>query len=247
MEYTQELYNDDREGYNFEEEGDDYQGLPILQSEVEAALKVMRPGKAVGEDGIAVEMLEVLGEWGVEVVTKIANCIYDTGGIPNQMAQSVFITIPKKPGTIQCDKFRTISVMSQLSKVVLRIILNRARNKIETEIAEEQYGFRKGKGTCNAIFVLRMIGERALEMRKDLYMCFIDYQKAFHTIKHVDLLTILIRLDIGRKDLRIIRNLYYKQNAAVRVDNELMDYVKIRRGVRQGCVCHQSFSPCTQR
>ena len=54
-----------------------------------------------------------------------------------------------------------------------------------------------------------MIGERAFEMRKDLYMCFIDYKKSFDTIKHVDLLTILNRLDIGRKDLRIIRNLYY--------------------------------------
>ena len=118
----------------------------------------------MGEDGIAVEMLEVLKEWGVEVVTKITNCNNDTGWVPNQLTQSVFITIPKKPGAIQCDEFRTISVMSQLSKAVLRYILNRARNKKDTEIAEEQYGFRKGIGTCNAIFVQRMIGERALEM-----------------------------------------------------------------------------------
>ena len=186
----------------------------------------------MGEDGIAVEMLEVLGEWGEEVVTKIANYKYYTGGIPNQMAQSVFITITKKSGAIQCDKFTTISVMSQLSRVVLRLILNRERNKIETEIAEEQYGFRKGKRTCNAIFVLRIIGERALEIREDLYMRFIDFQKAFDTITHVDILTILNRQDIGRKDLRIIRNLYYKQSAAVRVAHKLTDYVTIKRRVR---------------
>ena len=181
-------------------------------------------------------MLEVLGEWGVGVVTKIANSIYDTGQIPEQMAQSVFITIPKKPGAIDCDKFRTISVMSQLSKIVLRIILNRLRNKIEWEIAEEQFGFMKGKGTCNAIFIIRMLGERALEMQKDLFMCFIDYQKAFDTVRHADLLKILNRLDIGKKDLRVIRNLYYEQTAAVRVEDELTDWVNIKRGVRQGCV-----------
>ena len=236
MEYTQELYNDVRADYDLEVEGSYYQGSPILQSEVEAAMKAMKAGKAVGEDGIAVEMLEVLGEWGVEVVSEIANCIYDTGRIPDQMARSVFITIPKKPGAIDCDKFRTISIMSQLSKLVLRIVLNRAKNKIEAEIAEEQYGFRKGKGTCNAIFVLRMIIERAIEVQKNLFMCFIDYQKAFDTVKHEELLALLSSLDIGRKDLRIIRNLYYEQTAAVRVDNELTDYVKIKRGVRQGCV-----------
>ena len=151
MEYTKELYDNDRVQYEVQEEGDN-EGAPILQCEVEEAMKAMRPGKAVGEDGIATEMLEVLGEWGVDMVTKIANCIYNTGWIPEQMARSVFITIPKKPGAIDCDKFRTISIMSQLSKLVLKIILNRVRNKIEWEIAEEQYGFRKGKVVWNGQF-----------------------------------------------------------------------------------------------
>ena len=235
MEYTAELYDDDRVDFDIAE-GDGYEGSPIMQSEVEEALRAMRPGKAVGEDGIAVEMLGVLGEWGAEVVTEIANSIYNTGQIPDQMARSIFITIPKKPGAIDCDKFRTISVMSQLSKVVLRIILNRVRNKIEYEIAEEQYGFMKGKGTCNAIFVIRMLGERTIEMQKDLFMCFIDYRKAFDTVRHADLLAMLSRLDIGKKDLRIIRNLYYDQTAAVRVEDELTGWVNIKRGVRQGCV-----------
>ena len=56
------------------------------------------------------------------------------------------MTIPKKAGAIDCNKFRTISVMSSLSKKVLRIKLNRLRNKIEVEIAEETFGFMKGKG-----------------------------------------------------------------------------------------------------
>ena len=67
-------------------------------------------------------------------------------------------------------------------------------------------------------------------------MCFIDYQKAFDTVKHADLLKILSRLDIAWKDMRIVRNLYYEQTAAVRVEDELTDYVNIKRGVRQGCV-----------
>lgn len=95
-----------------------------MQSEVKEALKATRPGKAIGEDGIATEILEVFGEWGVMVVVaKIANCIYDTGRLPDRIIRSVFITISKKPGAVDCDNFGTMSVMSQLSKLVLRVVL----------------------------------------------------------------------------------------------------------------------------
>ena len=48
----------------------------------------------------------------------------------------MFITIPKKPGTIKCDKFRTISIMSQLSKIILGKSLNRIKSRIISEIGE---------------------------------------------------------------------------------------------------------------
>jgi len=43
----------------------------------------------------------------------------------------------------------------------------------------KQFGFRKGIGTRDAIGVLRALGERSLQHNKDLYICFIDYEKAF--------------------------------------------------------------------
>ena len=84
------------------------------------------------------------------------------------MCKSVFITLPKKPGATKCELYRTISLMSQLTKVILRVLLNRLRARIASEFAEEQYGFTPDKGTRNAIFVLRMRGERAVE-QKDLW------------------------------------------------------------------------------
>ena len=51
------------------------------------------------------------------------------------------------------------------------------RNKITPEIAEEQCGFVKDKGTRNAIYMLRTLTERAIEIQRDLYLCFIDYTK----------------------------------------------------------------------
>ena len=109
----------------------------------------------------------------------------------------------------------------------------RVRNKINPEIAEEHCGFVEGKGTANAIFILRTLIERALEIQKDVYLCFIDYTKAFDRVRHDEIIKELTKLRIDGKDLRIIKNMYWGQTAAMR---EISAFQKIKRGVRQGCV-----------
>ena len=67
------------------------------------------------------------------------------------------------------------------------------------EILEEQFGFMPDKGTRNAIFKLRMITERCVEMQIDVYMCIVDYAKAFDKVQHVRLFEILQELDVNGK------------------------------------------------
>ena len=67
--------------------------------------------------------------------------------------------------------------------------------RIRLEISEEQYGFMQDKGTRNAIFILRIFAEGAIEMQEDVYICFVDYSKAFDRVKHKDLMQIMIELD----------------------------------------------------
>ena len=74
--------------------------------------------------------------------------------------------------------------MNQLDKVLLRVVMNRLRGKINERILEEKYGFMKVKGTTNAIFALRMIIEQSVEMQKTVFLCFVDSEKAFDTVKH---------------------------------------------------------------
>ena len=109
----------------------------------------------------------------------------------------------------------------------------RDRSKIRHEISKMQCVFVENCRTRNAVFMLRNIGERAIQMKKDLYICFIDYAKAFDSVKHME------RLDIDGKDLRILQSLYWNQRAAVRVKGDLTRFVEIKKEVRQGCV----FSP----
>ena len=72
-------------------------GLPILEDEVVCAGKGMAKGKAAGPSGLTVEMLDALGEFGINTTTGLANKIYNEGKFPTGMIKSsVFITMPKK-------------------------------------------------------------------------------------------------------------------------------------------------------
>ena len=232
-EYIGELFDDDRPEQPVIENPD---GPPILQSEVRLALKQTSVGKAVGKDGISTEMWKVLGDFAVEKLTHLFNRIYSSGYIPSEMSKSVFITLPKKSKATECGEYRLISLMPHITKIFLRVILNRIKTRINIEVGEEQFGFRAGSGTREGIFCLNILAQKHIEVNKDLYVCFIDYAKAFDRVKHCELIECLKSIGIDGKDCRIISNLYWHQQAAIRVGEDISEYTPIQRGVRQGCV-----------
>ena len=78
------------------------------------------------------------------------------------MAESLVIPLPKKGSLKQYQNYRTIGLISHPSKLVLRVILNRFKAKVE-ELLEEPAGFRPGLSTVEQIFDNRDITERYLK------------------------------------------------------------------------------------
>ena len=76
-------------------------------------------------------MLQALDEIGIDKITELCNKIYDTGYIPDDMRKSTFIPIPKKAKAVNCTDFRTISLMSHVTKMLLKIILHRISTVID--------------------------------------------------------------------------------------------------------------------
>ena len=145
--YIDELFDDDRG--EIPEITKEMNGPVILKSEIQAAMKTMSKGKSPGDDGVMIEMLRAGGEIMADKITKVANKIYNTGNIPEEMAKSIFIAIPKKAGTVECSQHRTLSIMSHITKIILKVILARINTKLEWEIGEEQYSLMKDKGTTH--------------------------------------------------------------------------------------------------
>ena len=85
----------------------------------------------------------------IDVLTEICNRIWRTGEWPTPWTQSLIITLPKKGNLQLCQNYRTISLISHSSKVMLKVILNRLKPQAEEIIAEEQAGFRAGRSPQN--------------------------------------------------------------------------------------------------
>lgn len=231
--YVSEMFADASRNITMPIEDD---GPPILKSEVLRVLKAAKTGKSPGPDNIPIEILKLLEEDQLDVLTELFNYIYDTGDVPIDWLKSMFITIPKKQNAKKCGEYRMISLMSHVLKLFLNIIQNRVRPKCDEQLGDSQFGFRSGVGTREALFALNVLVQKCRDMQTDVLMCFIDYEKAFDRVKHQHLLRLLTDIGLDGKDVRIIRNLYENQVATIRVENEETEEIKICRGVRQGCV-----------
>ena len=110
--------------------------------------------------------------------------IWKTQQWPQDWKRLVFIPIPKKGNAKECSNYRTIALISHVSKVMLKILQARLQLYMNHELLDVQAGFRKGRGTRDQIANIRWIIEKAREFQKNIYFCFTDYAKAFDCVDY---------------------------------------------------------------
>ena len=130
---------------------------------------------------------------------------------PQDWKRSVFIPIPKKGNAKECSNYSTIALISHASKVILKILPDRLQQKVNRELPNVQAGFRKGRGTRDEIANIWWNIEEARELQKNIYFCFIDYNKAFDSVDHHKLWKILKEMGIPDNLTCLQRNLEVKK------------------------------------
>ena len=80
--------------------------------------------------------------------------------------------------------YRTIALISQASKVMLKILHARLQQNMNQELPDVQVGFRKSRGTRDLVVNIGWIIKKARELQKNIYFCLIDYVKAFDCVDH---------------------------------------------------------------
>ena len=133
----------------------------ILECKVKWALGSISKNKAIGGDGITVELFQILKDSAVKVLHSICQQIWNTQQWPQDWKKSIFIPVPKKGNAKECLNYGTIALISSTSKVVLKILQTRLQQYMNCELPDVQAGFRKGIETRDQIANIHWIIEKS--------------------------------------------------------------------------------------
>ena len=147
------------------------------------SMTYMKAGKALGPSGIVVEMIRVAGNMGASMIRDLAAAIIRNGKVPSDWEQSFIVCLYKGKGdALGRGNYRGLKLTEQVMKVLERIVDSLIRQLVS--IDNSQFGFipGRGRGTTDAIFVVRQLQEKYLAANKRLYMAYVDLEKAFDRV-----------------------------------------------------------------
>jgi len=124
---------------------------------------------------------------------------------------------------LSCDNYRGVSLLSHCGKVMTSIILQRIRLRTEEILTEAQAGFRAGRRTIDQLFTLRRLAETYIEFSKYLYVCYVDFKKAFDSVWRSGLWKGMRFLGYEDKIVRLLEALCKDTMSAIRVDGDLSE------------------------
>ena len=136
----------------------------------------------------------------------------------------------------ECTNYHTVALISHGSKVMFKIHQERLQQYVNWELPDVQTGLRKGRGTRSQIANIHRILKKTRKFQKSIYLCFIDYAKAFNCVEQNKLWKTLKEMGIPDHLTCLLRNLSRSNRTGYRT----MDWFKIGKGVRQWCI----LSPC---
>ena len=205
------------------------------------AIRAMPSRKAVGPDGLPVEVLKVLVDEGdsdsLGNFYEIVVVVWRRG---QQWRDGTIKALHKKKYSTERGDYRGISLVAHAGKILLEVIAGRLSDYCEQEgiLPEEQRGFRLHRSTVDMIFVVRRrLKELARKKHTPLIMCFIDLTKAYDSVDRTLLWTVLAHFGIPPRTLAVICQFHDGMRACVRLDDgECSDIFDVEQGLRQGCV-----------
>ena len=180
-------------------------------------------------------MLQAAGEAGIRWVTEICNAILKEGKVPEDWERSWIVSVYKGKGdALECGSYRGIKLLDQVMKVMERVIEKRIRSRVQLD--EMQFGFRPGRGTTDAIFIVRQLQEKYLGKKKELWMAFLDLEKAFDRVPREVVWWALRQMDVDGWLINAVKSMYKNAKTSVKVNGVGGRDFPVEVGVHQGSV-----------
>ena len=207
--------------------------LPVTKDLVRKALIKMKCGKAAGPSGIIAMMLKAAGEVGIELLTELTEVVFCNGVIPTDWQESFILNLYKGKGdALERGNYRGLKLTDQVMKL-LELVLDSFIPEM-VDIDAMQFGFVPGRGTTDAISIIRQLQEKYISANKPLYFAFVDLEKAFDRVPRKVLWWALRSLGAEKWAVRVIQVMYTDVNG---------QYSK-EFGLELVCIRDLSSAPC---
>ena len=210
--------------------------------ELTDAIRSLANGKAVGPDGVSVELFNITQRRSrpAPKTARYRRSYLEGGEVPQQWKDAIIMVLHKKKNRTKCGTYRGISLIAHAGKILLNIIARRLSEYCERVgiLPEEQSGFRPNCSTTDTmLFVIRRLQELPRKKRISLYVCFIDLTNAYDSVDRTLLWTVLARFGMPQNIISVIRQFHDGMRACVRLDDRVCSrWFAVKQGLRQGCV-----------
>ena len=212
----------------------------VTPLEVQKAITKLKTGKSCGPDQIPNEMLKAGSSVLTPVLCRLFNNILNRGEFPNSWRYNTLTPLHKKGDANNPSNYRGIALTSNVCKLFCSMLHSRLNKFIEDNnlIPVNQIGYQPKMRTSDHIFTLKRLVDKYInEIGKGrLFTCFVDFKKAFDTVSRTSLLYKLLKLGIGGRFLKILRNMYSNVYYSVKLSEGLTHPFPSFIGVKQGCV-----------
>ena len=174
------------------------------------------------------------------------NRIVLEGKVPDDWSRSWILNVYKGKGdSLECGSYRGIKLLEHALKVFERVVEKRVRRCVSLD--EMQFGFRPGKSTTDAIFIVRQLQEKYMDKKKELWMAFVDLEKAFDRVPRQVMWWALRKMGVPEWLVVIIAAMYRNGKTAVKTGFGVGEMFEVKVGVHQGSLVHYCSRLCWKR
>ena len=208
---------------------------PLSDLEMEAAMKMLRNGRAVGPDGIPGELLKYGGMETATAASKALNNMFIKRKLLPQLGEGLLIPLNKPGKVATAENTRPITLLNTLRKATSLAILQRILRPVEAYLPRSQSGFRPRRSTMDVAWMYGWLKAGAHRYGEPVTVYGIDMSKAFDSIQRSKLLWILEHgVKLGTTELRLIRTLLAETSLKVKVAGKLGNSFPTLLGIPQG-------------
>ena len=213
---------------------------PIDPNEIDVSIKQLKSNKAAGADGMPPGVLKLFNDEWILMVTFLFNMVF-RGQYPLHWAIAKMFMIFKKGARLVTSNYRGISIINALAKLY-DMVLN-ARLTKWYKPSQEQAGSQKGRGCEEQILTLRLLIDIARKTGRTLYVCFVDFEKAYDKVDRNKLLAKLASAGCGSTFLSAIAQTL-KNTKSVIGEHVFSSSMGVRQGGATSCTLFTFYVDC---